>query len=203
MSLYHLRNEGMSFNTYLALFEELVKERKTSGPRQMEKLVDNTRLNLHRTKRILKTVEIPTEYIARLEQVSDKYHWLVLSEMWCGDSANTLPLITKLANVNPNIKLHVFLRDEHPRLMHQFLTDGKQAIPKLICCSDNFEPLWTWGARPEKLQHRVDTLRLEHSVTPDELKKQIQVWYLEDEGETFFQEFMEVAEPILQQESLV
>ena len=60
--------------------------------------------------------------------------WLVLTEAWCGDAAQSLPIINKMAEVSDNITLRLILRDENLDVMDQFLQNGRsRSIPKLIC----------------------------------------------------------------------
>lgn len=44
----------------------------------------------------------------------------MLTEGWCGDAAQNLPVINKIAEENPNINLKLVLRDENLELMDEF-----------------------------------------------------------------------------------
>ena len=57
---------------------------------------------------------------------------MVISEGWCGDAAQILPVINKMALVSNKIEFRIVLRDENPALMDAFLTNGGKAIPKVI-----------------------------------------------------------------------
>ena len=71
--------------------------------------------------------------VDELQKAYDKkLIWLVISEGWCGDAAHSLPVMNKMAELNPNIEMRVVLRDQHETLMNQFLTNGGKSIPKLI-----------------------------------------------------------------------
>ncbi len=171
--------QGMSFAAYFELFEKLVQAKKTTGENQSEALVTQTKLNFLSTKRILKTTVIPEALSNTIGRLGS-YNWIVISEPWCSDSANALPVIAQLAALNSNITLRILLRDEHSDLMDAYLTNGNRAVPKLICANEAFEEIGSWGPRPLALQDYVDQLKADPYVT--DLKKHIQLWYIEDKG---------------------
>ena len=67
-----------------------------------------------------------------MSQLKDNFTLLVLAEGWCGDAAQILPVINKIAEYSSLIDLKVVCRDENPELMDQFLTNGSKSIPKVI-----------------------------------------------------------------------
>lgn len=181
---------GFSYNDYKVLMDELVKEGKTSGPQQSEALTNYSRMNDQRMKRLDKKAHLDEELISKLRSLSGNYGWLVLTEAWCGDAANNIPLMNKMAEQTPNIQLRFLLRDEHPGLMDEFLTDGTRAIPLLIAINlDNFEVVGTWGPRPEPAQEMVRTYKEQQHISRKELSENIQKWYLQDRHHTIEQEF--------------
>lgn len=58
---------------------------------------------------------------------------LALAEAWCGDVYRELPTVAKIAEAT-GLELRVFLRDENPDIMDEFLSnDGKsRAIPVFV-----------------------------------------------------------------------
>ena len=73
--------------------------------------------------------------------------WFVLTEGWCKDAAQIVPVLHALAKLNSNIELKVLLRDDNLDLMDQYLTNGKRrSIPRLIAVDpDVMEELSSWG----------------------------------------------------------
>ena len=122
----------MSFSEYFLLNENLVQNSKTTGNDQSESLINYTKLNFSRMKRILKTTPIIDEVKNTTDCLNNKVTWVVLAESWCGDAAQNLPVFAKIAEANPNITVRVLLRDDNEDVMNKYLTNGGKSIPKLI-----------------------------------------------------------------------
>lgn len=185
------QEDAMTFAQYLDFTRQLVAEERTSGPNQSELFVNFTKLNLRRMDRILKTLSIHHEQlIARVESISAQKRWIVLSEPWCGDAAQNLPLIHMLAERNPNIDLKIILRDAHLDIMDEFLTNGGRGIPKLIALNEKSEVDFTWGPRPAQAQQMVEDYKAMPEPKPDYLKfaEKVQKWYAVDKGMMFQEE---------------
>ncbi len=186
------QEDAMTFAEYLDFTRQLVAEKRTSGPNQSELLVNFTKLNLRRMDRILKTLAINHEgLIEAIESISAQKRWMVLSEPWCGDAAQNVPLIHMLAERNPNIDLKIILRDEHLDIMDEFLTNGGRGIPKLMALNDKNEVEFTWGPRPAQAQQMVEEYKALAEPKPEYLKfaEKVQKWYAVDKGKMFQEEF--------------
>ncbi|MEX2349619.1 MAG: thioredoxin family protein, partial [Flavobacteriaceae bacterium] len=108
--------------------------------------------------------------------------WLVITEAWCGDAAQVLPVLNKVAETTPKIALKLVYRDENPELIEMFLTSGSRSIPKLIALDEHNQVLYTWGPRPtEAAKMVVDFKNLNGLLTP-EFKQDLQLWYNKDKG---------------------
>ena len=114
--------------------------------------------------------------------LSSKETWLVISEAWCGDAAQTVPIFYALSKLNENIDFRMVYRDEHPELMSHFLTDGGSAIPIVIFIDTESGKLkGHWGPRPEEAQQMVrDYKALEVKPPYQELAESMQKWYNKD-----------------------
>ena len=181
---------AMSFNEYEGLIERLVGEGKTTGPKQSESLANFTRLNLQRMNRLAKTIELGDEIESAFRANSRKQIWLVITEGWCGDAAQNIPIIEKIADESDIIQTRYILRDENPALIDSFLTLGARSIPKLIALdADTREVLWTWGPRPKAAQDLFVRLHDEGAEKPA-IMEQLQRWYNEDKGRSIQAEFL-------------
>lgn len=185
---------AFDYPQYRHLMDQLVAEEKTTGTNQSEDMVAYTKQNLHRIKRVEKTVKINDELTTALQAIQTPWTWLVLVEAWCGDVPANVPVIAKMAEISPNISLKLILRDENLDIMDAFLTNGySRAIPKMICLhSDTLEVIGTWGPRPAPAQKMVMDNK-DNPVEPyAEFVKKVQLWYAKDKGKTIQAEFLEL-----------
>lgn len=186
--------KSMTYEAYKKLVEDLLAEGKATGPQQSDGLTHYTELNLQRMHRIEKTIRILPEVKERMLRVSRPQIWLVLSEGWCGDAAQSLPVMKALADLNPNIQLRVLLRDENPELMDRYLTGGiSRSIPKLIAVdpATGIE-LFQWGPRPAALQESFYGMRSE-GLSHDVIKEELQRWYNKERTVTIQRELAALA----------
>ena len=168
--------KGMTYDVYLDLLKDLLSEGKTTGPNQDAGLFEYAKLNIQRMERIYKTLVITDELANIVKAINDKQTWICITEGWCGDAAQSLPLFARLAELNSNITLKMVLRDENLELIDRYLTNGGRAIPIVIALQDGKE-LWKWGPRPASLQVIVDEFKQNPTVTFEELKTQLHTWY--------------------------
>lgn len=183
-------NKSMSFEEYYQLNEELAKNVDTTGDNKTESLINYTKLNFSRMKRILKTTTIADEVIKSVDCLNEKLTWVILSESWCGDAAQNIPVFAKIAKANSNIAIKILLRDENEEIMNQYLTNGSKSIPKLICLDKDYNELGTWGPRPKYLQDWLYKEKANPTMEMSELKKKFQIWYTKDKGQTLQQEMV-------------
>ncbi len=182
-----IRN-AFSWERYIALMEQLVVDKQTTGE-QTEEHIHFTELNLHRSKRVYKTLKFDSEVVTALAE-TPRQLWVVISEPWCGDASQLLPIMVRMAEQSATIELRIVLRDEHPELMNQFLTNGGKAIPKLISMNpDTFEVMWHWGPRPLTAVELVKSIKSQGGAK-EEIGLALQEWYNKDKGQTSIQELV-------------
>lgn len=174
-------NKAMDYTQYNMLFKQLVEEERTTGEFSQMK-VDYTKLNFSRTKRLDKTAKVSEEAMEVFKSISNKQTWLVITEPWCGDAAQTLPFLNKIAQEADNIDLKIVLRDDNLELMNQFLTNGSQSIPMVIMIDEDMNVLQTFGPRSKAATKLVSDYKEEHGKIDDAFKEIIQVWYNKDKG---------------------
>ncbi|MDT7832637.1 thioredoxin family protein [Flavobacteriaceae bacterium S356] len=175
-------HKAITYNEYRTLVKELLAEGKSTGPNQSDSLLNYSMLNDKRMNRLDKTSKLSEETISNINKVQAAQTWLVLTESWCGDAAQTLPVINKIAELNPNIDLKIVLRDENEALMDEFLTNGGRSIPKLIAIDSNNEVVNSWGPRPSVATKMVNDYKSEHGQLDADFKKDLQIWYNKDKG---------------------
>lgn len=184
---------SLAYNDYLTLIDEKIAQKASTGHEQNQMLTDFTKLNRARMKRLDKTQQILPELENLTNQISQKQVWIVLTESWCGDAAQNVPVLQKLAEMNPLIDLRLVLRDDNDELMQQYLTNGGKSIPKLIAVSADLEKeLFTWGPRPATAQIEVKRLLDENGGFNEKVKEGIQIWYNNDKGISMQNELIEL-----------
>ncbi len=167
-----------SYPEYRKLVTDLLSEGKSTGNEQSENLTRYTSLNEARMNRLGKTIRI--------------------SEGWCGDAAQILPIINKMAlESNKKIDLRIVLRDENDELMSHYLTNGGRAIPKVIViCKEAGIVRTDWGPRPKGATELMADYKKEFGVIDEKIKTDLQLWYLADKGISVQKELLEIMENI-------
>lgn len=184
-----------TYESYLKEFEKWVQNGATSSASPSPALVEYTKLNWARTQRIHKTILLNPELIKAVERIQHNYTWIVLTEAWCGDSAQNLPIIAEIANINPaKIKLFILLRDGNPELMNKYLTNGARAIPKLVAVNETLsKEAFVWGPRPAPAQELFKNWKMNPAGKSwDNFEKDLHSWYAKDKSATLQAEFLEV-----------
>lgn len=132
-------------------------------------------------------VRLPDDLVDRAAAVPERWHLLVLSEDWCGDAVNIVPVLARLADAVPTLDLRLLARDEHLDLMDAHLTNGtSRSIPVVILLDEDYIERGWWGPRPTDLQRWV----LEEGIQMDseERYKIVRRFYARDKGRTTLEE---------------
>jgi len=183
---------AFTYDAFKTLVDSIVKQGKSTGnDPENESLANYSKLTYARIKRNDKTVKINADSIEKVKTISKPITWVVLTESWCGDAGQTLPVINKVAELNPNIDLKILLRDDNDELMNEFLTNGGKAIPKLIAYdSESKKVINTWGPRPSEATKLVNDYKEAHGKLTPEFKQDLQVWYNKDKGQNTVEDLL-------------
>jgi hypothetical protein len=125
--------------------------------------------------------QVSTDAIEAIEATERQWHLLVISEDWCGDAVNTVPVVARIAEQARNVDMRVIKRDDHLDVMDRHLSPtGGRAIPVVIVLDDAFNEVGWWGSRPSDLQawYMSDGRAMEK----DARYKHIRTWYARDKG---------------------
>jgi thioredoxin-like negative regulator of GroEL len=152
-----------------------------------DKFVDGAGEHAPLLRAVARRTQIPRDFSERLRALGGQWHVLVLTEDWCGDSTNALPVIARLAADAGNVDLRILKRDEHPALMDAHLAvTGARAIPVVIVLDAAYEERGWWGSRPRALQRLVDT-EWKHLSKVDRYTE-VRRWYVSDKGTSIAEE---------------
>lgn len=170
-----------TYEEYRELINDLLLKGRTTGENHSEAMIHYTNMNSHRMRRIDKRIELIEPLKNRLNEVKRAMTWVVLTESWCGDAAQNLPVIQKIADASSKIQTRYILRDEHLDIMDQFLTNGRsRSIPKLICLdSQTLELLGHWGPRPAGADQLYSELN-QKGLPYQEVAEKLHKWYADD-----------------------
>ena len=139
---------------------------------------------------VYERVRLAEELVAAARSVPGGWHLVALSEDWCGDAVNTLPVISRLADA-AGWDLRVLSRDENPDLMDAHLTNGRsRSIPVVIVYDEKFHEVGWWGPRPSEIQAWVTDEGL--SLRSPERYRVLRRWYARDRGRTTLRELLDV-----------
>jgi len=176
---------GTSYKEFREEVSNHAKLKTTTGPNQTDALINYTKLNDARMRRLDKTTKISETHQALFSNYQKKVTWLVLTESWCGDAAQSLPVLNKIASITPHLTLKIVLRDAHIDLMQHFLTNGAMAIPKLIAIDEvSGVIIGQWGPRPSEATKMVTHYKVANGSLSPEFKKDLQIWYTKDKGQS-------------------
>ena len=147
-----------------------------------------TKLNLHRTERIQRTYRPSEDIAALVDRIQGQQTWFVLTEPWCGDSAQNLPYIEAIAALNPGIDVRLMLRESNLDVMDAFLTDGKRSIPQVIFFDGQGDEILRWGPRPAEAQVVFNEAKESGLEKPGILEK-LHLFYGRNRGQALEEEF--------------
>ena len=191
--------QGMTYKEYKQKFIEEVNSTGVEKLVESEKeLFEYKKLNLVRSGRIDKSYYVSAELAAEIQNIKEKQLWMILTETWCGDSAQNLPYISKMTEKNTNIDLRIILRDSNPEIMDLYLTNGARSIPKLVAFDAEGNELFTWGPRPKAAHELIKQWKSEGIVKP-ELYEKLHLWYGRNRGKDIEAEFTELLSKVEQE----
>ena len=174
--------KGVTYTAYRTLIKKLLTQKKATGVEQTEDLFNYSLLNDKRMDRLDKTLKVSEETQNSINKLQNNFTFLVVAEGWCGDAAQIVPILNKIAEASSKINLKIVLRDENEALMNQFLTNGSKSIPKIIIVDNQNNVVNSWGPRPSIATKMVLDYKEQNGSLDANFKKNLQVWYNKDKG---------------------
>ncbi|ATA72291.1 MULTISPECIES: thioredoxin family protein [Capnocytophaga] len=187
---------SITYPTYRSLHQQYVNEKRTSGANQSEEYIKHSTVNESRYKRLDKTIVIPEEKATFFKNYDKQITLLVITEFWCGDAAQIIPVINKISELNPKIMLKLVFRDDNEELMNLFLTNGGKAIPIAVVLDLENNVLTHWGSRPSEATKMVEDYKAKHGALDAEFKENLQKWYNQDKGNNIIDDFVKILSEI-------
>ena len=194
--------KSIGYVEYHALIEEVLSQNHYLALKSIENDIHDTRLNLIRMERLDKTARMTAQTRLQIAAIHTPLIWLTMTEVWCGDAAQIVPTIQKMAALNDKIEHRLVFRDQHPELMDAFLTKGTRSIPlTIILNKESLKVLGYWGPRPQDLQAFVlENLQnlnkikdeQEYKMLNTEFLTKVQRWYAKDKTYSTQKELLDV-----------
>lgn len=145
-------------------------------------------LNEARMHRVEKTYIVGSKLVEFINKIEQKIYWLVLTEHWCGDAAQIIPVLRAIAILSEGkIDLKLVYRDQQEELMNNYLTNETRSIPKIIQLNSTFEVSATWGPRPSEAQQLVLTLKANPETAPT-YSNALHFWYAKNKQQSIEKE---------------
>ena len=186
--------KSKTFAEYIKLIDDLLLDGKTTGPNQSDAMFNYGKLNRQRMHRLEKTFVLDESLREKVQNNKRKMIWLVITEGWCGDAAQNIPIIEKIAAESALIETRYVLRDENPLLMDAYLTNNARSIPKLIALdAETLAEIGTWGPRPAAAMDLFSELR-NRGLEKPLIMENLQRWYIADKNRTIQTEFEKLFE---------
>jgi hypothetical protein len=192
----------LTYTEYLNSIHDLLSKGDVSsqGTYTGEQMLNYTKHNVEIMARLDETAKLRPETISQLNKIDKPFTWLVLTEGWCGDAAQIMPVLEKMAAQNSQIKHGILLRDENLDIMDAFLTDEGRSIPKLIVLDEKGNVQGSWGPRPSALHQIVMQQKAKLLSLPKEerkayfniVKTEVQQWYDNDETRSIQREVLAI-----------
>ncbi len=145
--------------------------------KEHDKFID---INKQRVRRILKTLHLSPEIEQKAMSATSGRKWLVITEHWCGDSAQILPVLKIMAHASKDaVEVRVLFRDQNLPLIDAFLTHGSRGIPKVVAMDSEGATLSTWGPRPQEAGDLVKRIKADPSLAHT-YSEELHKWYARD-----------------------
>ncbi len=147
-------------------------------------------INQQRVKRIRKTVRLTDATRAAVETMPVGLKWLVITEHWCGDGAQILPVVEAVEQAaGGKVEVRAVFRDQNLEVMDAFLTNGTRSIPKVVGLDAEGRVYGTFGPRPEEASDLVKEIKAD----PDRAHTYSEVlhkWYATDKQQAIQRELV-------------
>ncbi|MBB2146568.1 thioredoxin family protein [Pedobacter sp. LMG 31464] len=186
-------DEGMTYSVYREVVYLRLQDGKTTGEDHSPEMLHYTKMNNHRMNRIEKETYLNKDLSTVISTIKGKYNFLVISEGWCGDAAQILPVFDKIVEESRGkFNMRVVLRDENLELIDSHLTNGGRAIPVLLVLDENKNPILPkWGPRPQVFQTLLKQWKAENDDAYA-VAEQLHRWYAKDKTQTTQAELVEL-----------
>lgn len=129
------------------------------------------------------TISITKDTIGKINRFKNKYTWLVITEKWCIDTRQLIPICNKMAAFSENIELKIAFLEKDTIWIHNTV-DEIQIFPTLIILNknDNSKMLAEWGPRPKGATDLLKSRMKKSGKIPTSAFEEMKMWYFQNKG---------------------
>jgi hypothetical protein len=184
---------AVDYRTYVKAIMQKHTSGMRSGGHYALSYFDFLESNIQRMSFLDKALIINPIVSQALESLNNKLIWLVIAEGWSTDCSEILPVINKLAEASKGkIYLKIVSMENYPDQKDISLFNEVMSLPKMMFVdSATLNVLANWGPRPAPAQKIVMEWQ-ESEISWQKNENDLQLWYLNDNGETTIIELLEI-----------
>lgn len=192
MSLNTYLEKGYNFEDYLEQIEdELERQIELDDPKE---LVPYFALNLKQSRDIRKNFRYNPGMEKKAKSYDTDLKFLIISEGWCEDAAQIVPIVDRLAETI-GVECKIVFRDENIELMEEYHTNGSHSIPIIIGVTQEGEEAFSFGPRPAKAMEFTNRFKKDpDKYSKDDFIEDLDRFYLENHGQDIISEILELIE---------
>ncbi|MBI4609752.1 MAG: thioredoxin family protein [Candidatus Rokubacteria bacterium] len=140
----------------------VTKERFRQGM-TFQQYLDQMGTNKEKFLQFLQEIKISSEDREAVKKLGGKkLNVVVITEDWCGDALYNFPVLARLVEGLRDVEMRVFLRDQNPDLMDQYLNRGLyRSIPVFAFFDENMNEIARFIERPPKVTEVIEQKMLE------------------------------------------
>ena len=187
MDIKQFWDNAVSYTDYLHEAGERLGNPKNS---QEADYAEYYRLGIQRMNRMWEKYLPNSEQVATLANKNFNGKILIISEAWCGDASQVIPVVVKFFE---QFEIKISYRDQEPSLIDDYLVNGGKSIPIVIFLDENFNELAHWGPRPK---HGTELFK-KYKANPEEFTRdqfyvELQTYYAKNRGFDTVEELLEL-----------
>ena len=192
MSLLKYIQEGYNFEDYLEQIEdELEKQIELDDPKE---LVPYYAINLKQSRDIRKNFRYNPGMEKKAKSYNAELKFLVISEGWCEDASQIVPVVDRLAETI-GVECKIVFRDENLELMEEYHTNGSLSVPIVIGVTPEGEEAFRFGPRPAKAMVFTNRFKKDpDKYSKDDFIEDLDRFYLENHGQDIITEILTLIE---------
>jgi len=143
-----------------------------------------------RMKELYGALRLPEDAISSMVAISRPVNVVAIAEAWCGDVVRHTPVLLKLADASDKVGVRFVTREQYPDFFARFLTNGGEAVPKFVFCSEDFVETGNWGPMSSTPRKWIAQGKACNDVGT--ARKKVGEFYTADDNQEAIREFVDL-----------